>query len=439
MSTVLKNVRNDLKEYFLFFLCAFVLILLTHLTIDRLDTLISLGMPNIEDVLNRKTLIYRVYPNLRGMFYLYSVAILALPVIRDVFKFSSTPSKAYNQIRSIGLAIIVFSILFVLHPQFGPRSMGIEYGEIAANPFRQLSDLFSRRLLMPAVAHIFFFRGYWLYYIFCVILTIYFVAALHSWLTRSVPLSAWEYLSICTSSFVFYQFQFPGYPDILVYIFFLFVMQDEISLNSKLTLLVLSLFVHESSLFVGLILAWRFLDRKRCLWYVLVLVLYFLIWMAVSQSGPQTIFASNNIEDLSGIDWVIKNPGFEILGIFFSYKILWVVVFWAMIQSYRSEMYRDIVYIGGLLGAGLLMTLLAVDTSRLLGFTFPMLLFSLNILANKPLTQLERKILSIVFLFNLFIPSVYVGLNMGPVVDSGLYAWLYNGILGLITGVNPSS
>jgi hypothetical protein len=199
-------------------------------------------------------------------------------------------------------------------------------------------------------------------------------------------------------------------------------------------MLVLSLFVHEASFFVGLILAWRFLDRKHGLLYVLVLAMYFLTWMAISSGGLQSIVVSHDVNNLSGIDWLIQNPIFELMGIFISYKILWLIVFWAVVQAYRSRMYRDIIYISGLFGMGLLMTILAVDTSRLFGFTFPMIFLSLKILENKPMTRFERKTLSIILLLNLFLPSAFVCLNAGVVVDSGVYAWLYNGILNLVTG-----
>jgi hypothetical protein len=90
--------------------------------------------------------------------------------------------------------------------------------------------------------------------------------------------------------------------------------------------------------------------------------------------------------------------------------------------------------ISGLFGMGLLMTILGVDTSRLFGFTFPMILLSLKILKNKPMTWFERKTLSVILLLNLFLPSAFIFLNAGVGVDSGVYAWLYNGILHLVTG-----
>jgi hypothetical protein len=394
---VLKNIRNVLKEYVWFLICSFALILITHLTTDRLDAIVSLWIPNISEVMNRKYLFNQVFPNLKGMFFLLTFVVLFLPVVRDIYVVWPVSSESHKQTRSIILAIIVFVILFILHPQFGLRDFGEDYSQIALNPFMQTVGWHNTRLLLPAIAYIFFFRGYWLYYVFFVILTIAFIYALHSWFARTGSLAAWEFLSICTSSFVYFQFQFPGYTDILIFIFFLFVIQDEVSQKSKLFMLVLSLFVHEASFFIGLILAWRFLDRKHGLLYVLVLAMYFLTWMAISSGGLQSIVVSHDVNNLSGIDWLIQSPIFELMGIFISYKILWLIVFWAVVQAYRSRMYRDIIYISGLFGMGLLMTILAVDTSRLFGFTFPMIFLSLKILENKPMTQFERKLCRLSF------------------------------------------
>jgi hypothetical protein len=85
--------------------------------------------------------------------------------------------------------------------------------------------------------------------------------------------------------------------------------------------------------------------------------------------------------------------------------------------SRRSEAW----FIVAVIGAGVLMTFSAVDTSRLMGFAFPALLVSLAILKDSVSSRTGRLILFSLFAVNLLIPSVYVGLNSGLRTFRGLY------------------
>ena len=87
--------------------------------------------------------------------------------------------------------------------------------------------------------------------------------------------------------------------------------------------------------------------------------------------------------------------------------------------------------IGAVLGAGLLMTFLGVDTSRLFGWTFMAFLVAWKELAKLGQYRFKRMI-DITLLINLLVPTVYVQLNFEPSIRPGLYQTIAELLSGLI-------
>jgi predicted membrane protein len=77
-----------------------------------------------------------------------------------------------------------------------------------------------------------------------------------------------------------------------------------------------------------------------------------------------------------------------------------------------------------LLVAGIVMTLFAIDTSRLIGWSFYALLFSIGTLYQENKSS-SQKIAKAIFLVNLLIPALYVGLNLGMFLPPGIYFQLW--------------
>jgi hypothetical protein len=82
-------------------------------------------------------------------------------------------------------------------------------------------------------------------------------------------------------------------------------------------------------------------------------------------------------------------------------------------------------FIAGCVFAGVLITILGVDTSRHMAVAFPGVLVALETIREHMPRDPANRILSIVFSANMIIPSFYVGLNMGIVWRPGLYKTLY--------------
>ena len=275
-------------KHLLYYGSILTLFLIIHFTPDRINWLVN-SIPPLAGLENfqPESDLMRIYvPSLKGLAFLCSAGILLIPIFNDVRnRLHNVESKAVTRPMINAMVVVILLMILVFNP--GSKGLGSDYARISRNPFTTISGLFNTRLLMPAFANVLFFRGNWLYYIFSIILAIIFIALLYSWMKSNSPIPLWQFVSLCTSSFVIYQFQTPGYPDILVFICFILVMQDLTSQESKLSLLILALVAYESSLFVGVILAWRYLQRKGFFIYILALIGYVIIWYASAGFDPE--------------------------------------------------------------------------------------------------------------------------------------------------------
>lgn len=406
-----------------------VLFLIVHFTGDRIIQWAGL-LPFTagSDLSKPKSELILLYlPSLKGAFFLGCLAILSLPVWKDLQrKPEATDSDRITGPILAALAAAVLLGFFVFHP--GNQSMGSDYARISRNPFTTQSGLFNTRLLMPALAHILFLRGNWLYYAFSMLLTAGFLALLYSWIRNRAPLAFWQFVALGTCSFVIYQYQSAGYPDILVFIFFLLVMYENLGQSAKLSLLLLALITYESSVFVGIVLAWRYLNRRNFALYLAALAAYVLAWFGAAGFDLTVLLTSHAVIGESSLAWLMRAPRLELLGVFIAFKALWVLILAAVILAVRKNRISDAVFISACLLAGGVMAVLAVDTSRLMGYAFPGLLVALSLLREGLPEKTVNRLFSAVFLVQLIVPSFYVGLNIGIVWTPGLYALIYHAI-----------
>jgi len=312
-------------------------------------------------------------------------------------------------------------------PALGNQSMGEGYAWRSRAPFDQDTTNYSKQLFMPAIAHVLFFREGWLYYVFSNVVFFVFLAVLYSWLKNHTGVKPWHFLSLSTCSFVVFQYQFPGYPDVLLFTFFVLAMTPEYTQQSKLCCLLLALATHFLGLFVGAILAYRYLKGSWRLSYFIAAALYGVIWMTAYDFNLQKIFGEhNNIYGMSAQDWLLIAPLAEALGVFIAFKAVWGLLILATGLALLCRLYGDAIFIAGCVFAGLLITFLGVDTSRHMAIAFPAVLVALESIGKHMPQRSADRTLSIVFLFNMMIPSFYVGLNMGIVLRPGLYETLYS-------------
>lgn len=411
MKKTARFVTEALAEYWWALLCLLILALVVHLTVDKL-------------ILFFNTEANPFAPAIKALVFFASVIALAIPIAKDTWRIWRQ-STWRDILLPLAVALGVFAVSMALTFQPGPLGLGVDYSLRSERPFYQWADWQNTRLLMPALSYLLFLRGIWPFYAFFLALVLIFIALLYSWNANHTKLPLWQFLSLCTASFVAFQFQAPGYPDVLVFIFFLLVMREDFSPSAKLSALLLALIAFESSFIVGLILAWRYLGRREQWIYLISLVVYGLVWTAVWNFDISAILASRNVDGMSGLEWAAQNPAMEMLGVFMGYKALWAVMVWAVAAAVPSGRRGEAFFILATVGAAILMTLSAVDTSRLMGYAFPALLVSLAVLTDSASSPTGRRILSLIFGLNLLIPSLYVGLNAGVKIFRGLYGQWY--------------
>jgi hypothetical protein len=400
-------------------LCLLVIVHLTHNRISEGIAMASVKFPGLLGG-DLGDFLVAAAPTAKALFFIVSLIALSGDTVGEVWR-ALRSVQTRHLVSALLLALIITVVLGVLVVPEGNVSMGTQYAERSMHPFEQNSDWLHKRLLMPAMAYLLFLSGNKPYFVFGFLITVVFIALLHGWLRKEAPLPFIGLLSLCTSSFVIYQFQAPGYPDILVFCFLLGVMFANLSEDSKFVLLVLALLTHEASLFVGLPLAWRFLDRRRRVEYLSVVVLYGFVWLAASRFRLVQVLGSHNVQDMSGIEWVLQNPWLEVAGIFFAFKALWLLPIVAIALAAKQGESTDSAFILICIAAAIVLTTVGVDCSRMAGYGFPAILMSLKLIMASPRPRWTDRALSGLFVVNLLIPSYRVGLNAGIRTKRGLY------------------
>lgn len=400
-----------------------LLFAIVHVTADKIVIVLEAAINQGVISLDRAENIFGYMPTIKGVLFVGTLSVVMMPVLVDVKRIVSS-MDAEKIFRALMVSLVVFIGLMLLVYFVGNDSMGTEYAKRTFNPFDQKADVYNKRLLMPALAHILFFRGYWPYYILSMLLTIIFIALLYLWCKENAPLKIWQLLSVCTSSFVIYSFQFPGYPDILLSILLLLAMSACFDQKARFSLLILALLTHESSVFIAPFLALRYLEKNTFRLYCAAIILYALVWLGSYGFNPHGILAGQKVGGKSGLEWVTSAFSSELAGIAISWKALWLLPVLALWHSVRQEKYNDGLFIVGAIAAGIMVTFIGVDTSRLVGIAFPGILLSLKVI-NDNRKIISSHALSALFVINIIIPSFYVGLNTGIILRPGLYMRLF--------------
>jgi len=349
------------------------------------------------------------------------------PLIKDISG-GLVKIDAKQVIIAVGLSLMTMVIISALICPSMIRSMGMRYGLASLDPFSQMTNFYNKRLLMPVLSHVLFLKGKIPFMIFSYVVLGALLTLLWIWWRSHTSLHFWQFLSLCTSSFVVTQYQgYAGYPDILVFVFVMLLILADWSQESRFSLLILCVLTHESSAVPATVLAIFFLQKRFFIAYLAALGLYAFIWLTFYGFDPYAVLNSHNVYDKPGPVWLFHHPLREISGVAVSFKLLWIFILWAGAVAWMKRSYRPLLFIGGCSSAAIFMTFLGVDTSRLCGYAFPALLFSLSLLEKNVLIQNSSKkmLVNLVFFFNLLIPSYYIGLNSEAFIKPGIYSDIY--------------
>lgn len=426
--TVFEKSYNMLSVISVFFIFGIV-----HITNDKiLKYIIILSLNNhyFIWIINKWGFVINFFINpAKEVLFIISLLVLCYPLIGEANIWALIEKQLLNKNN-----LIVFCVIAILVTPLSLKSMGFTYGLLSNSPFNTNMGVYNRRILMPVFGHIVALYGIYYYYLFSLGLTFILLLLVRIWLNKNrIYLKNYQFASLLTSSFFIYQFQFPGYPDALVFICLLTSITFEISDNSKIILFILALLAHEASVVISIVLSFFILDKKKnAITFYLIVILYTSLWFLSYGGNLGLILKTHDIAGLNGMEWVLKSPFLELLGIAFSYKLLWIYMIFAEISLLTHKKYKRFLMILFLLMAGVCLTLLGVDTSRLMGWSFIALLLSMETLYQTS-TMFPESVNKYIFGANLIIPSLYIGLNTGLVFTFGLYKLIYHGMIILFS------
>jgi hypothetical protein len=142
---------------------------------------------------------------------------------------------------------------------------------------------------------------------------------------------------------------------------------------------------------------------------------------------------SHNIAGPTAVACLLpRHPGEAMLGIFIAHKLLWVVWLWAILLLLTRRRLAEAGVLM-LLSAGPLATVvLAMDTSRVVGFGFAGMLAAIHWLTGELRSRFARLLFVALLVGTILIPYIPTGVRYLLVPSAGVYRELYFFARGLI-------
>lgn len=381
---------------------ALICFLITHFNSQKI-TAILLNFTN-DDAISQKILDY-INP-LKISIYFLCIIIIVLPVLKELKgNFKIKP-------KDILLSAAVFSLLFLAFFNWRPMSMGYGYAEMSVHPFDMQTGWYYKRLLMPALAFMSGFRNITPYFLFSQALSFVLIVILNQFLKNtlkevSLLNRALILLSVCATEFVSFLFFYPGYADHLLSILIVLAFCYRFSEKGIFSLFLLSVCTHELSIFIFLPLIILRLPVKSKLLFLTASGIYLLIYAASFNFNLSELIAVHNVSEKTTVQWILEQPAYFFLGILISLKLLWLIIIKGIFDSPKEQGIFMLV----MLLCSLLLCFMGVDTSRMMAFSFPVLLMAIPAFYMRTKHQYANAIM----FCNLIIPYVTVGLSTGVI------------------------
>jgi hypothetical protein len=378
-----KNIRNLFNTRNSWYIAVIILFAISNLT----SRSIADGIQNIFSSDWRFSLANVSF--LKGVLFYPAIFIICLPLFKDI-KNHLTPFPwkvlverlAWGLILFFSLAILVFPYNWPQQPGSDPSglvSIGRMYGDMSQAPFSEQHEFIFRRIFAPAMAYLFQFKGKFLYYYFSLVGTFVLITLASAVLDKVLSLKKARWpkrwvilLSFLSVSCILCSFQWPGYPEQWGLVFILIAFLVPLGLYSKMTIIALSLLIHDGLIFalLGPILFFLKKDEKTC---AIFIVLAFYLFCILGYGGDvKTLLVGHEVIDTKGGSTSIKelfHPLFMLKGIFFSYKYIWVIFIWGLISGWKKAPKISMAMLASVVLA-LGINLLANDTTRLSSLSF---------------------------------------------------------------------
>jgi hypothetical protein len=348
---------------------------------------------------------------LKEILFLLAFLILAYPILKSLVRSRSFWSNLEIKKNAIA-ALTIFLILSLLvfpgglrasgSSGWGLLAMGDSYGRMSLNPFAENTGWYYRRLLKPAIAHFIHLDGLILYYWFSLLLTYIFIFLVVTFLESKVlgyktagetsrkPLNPnlrlLCYVSVATSSFLITDFLWPGYGEHLSFILILLMACIEMNHQARLAVVALCMVNHEATVFALVPIILFCFPKSEIKKALFLIFMYFAIWLASYGLHLNSALATHTIfrkKEISTLQLLIDNWQLAWAGIFFSYKLFWIVFISVASMLYLEKQNKMLFSITAMILFPVLTLPIATDTTRLMGLGFLGILISLSFLINE--------------------------------------------------------
>ncbi len=302
-------------------------------------------------------------------------------------------------------------------------SLGFDYQRLSLGPFGQETGILSRRILEVALSYFTHLNGA-LFILFHFLAVFMLLTLSRAYLRRrDAAVTFLPFLSIATCSFAIFQFQYPGYPDVLALSLVLCAVLAELGIEALLAIIVLALLTHEA-LAAALLLP-LLAPLPRRFWPILALpfALYFLLWAADFGFDFGAAWrAQMHYQGLSGPEAVATRPGTVLFGILAANKLLLLAIAAQLVYVARGFGAAAAARLAAPLAAVAVMCVLSYDTSRMVEVGFLTLLVSWS----GCLRRWPPRFATAIAIANLLLPSLYVSpyfsRPLGIIWPPGLYS-----------------
>jgi len=380
---------------------------------------------------------------LSGSWHTNGLGLIQIPAIRRLecrIAHVARTMEARLGVRAVALIVGIVCLLLAMiyvQPATHPSKLGWEFAKLATDPFPTgEQNLVAFRILAPLISHLLGLRGNGIL-ITNLLFALLLISLIYYHLRRS-RLSPY-FAGICAFAFslsspTIVTVAHGGYTDSLTY---LLLAIGYICRRSPCVFWMtfgLGLFNREAILFLLpwlIYLRWNEIrNTRRFLWEVLPwtiisigLYCLFRLWMA---SRLDVVFNVHYYLDpllKDPLKWWKGSFGFQLLGLFTVFKLLWLVPVVAAYHFWRMHDRRIFASMCLLLGCTGAQFLVAIDSTRLFCMAFPLIIVAWEGLIPSNRYQIKRWIFLLI-LGNVLVPNIYTAATVIMVQHGLLYKFL---------------
>jgi hypothetical protein len=316
--------------------------------------------------------------------------------------------------------LLLAAAMMVSAVRFETSYHGNGYTLLSSDPFNfgTVNDL-RFRILSPAIGYFLFFRGPAFKFFMLAVLAVFFGLIYHYMRKKgNNPAEAIGISALFSfSTLSFYQLYFPAYTDPMSFLFILIYMMSFRNVYLNTFLLTLLLFNHENSLFLFPFFFLMSLNNNYSIRNLLtvnmrfiIALIPYLLYRIYTSSHTEVEFNSAYYFDSRNLEWTRQHVLPHLAeGIFQAFRLAWLFPLAAIAVNIYQRRYNELLLMAVILAFVFLQLVFAWDISRLVGFSFPVILIAAmrvkEFLGTKKFLQVTYAVL----LLNFFIPAYCIG------------------------------